>query len=43
MTEQSQVAPPTLAAGPVVHRSPRAILTILSLAGFMGALDLSSS
>lgn len=40
MTEQSQVAAPTLAAGHVVQRSPRAILTILSLAGFMGALDL---
>ena len=40
MTEQSQVAAPIQAAAPVVQRSPRAILTILSLAGFMGALDL---
>ncbi|HTU71912.1 MAG TPA: MFS transporter [Trebonia sp.] len=40
MTEQSQVAAPAGAAEPAVQRSPRLILMILSLAGFMGALDL---
>jgi EmrB/QacA subfamily drug resistance transporter len=40
MTEQSQVMAPTGAATRTVHHSPRLILAILSLAGFMGALDL---
>ncbi|HEX6454631.1 MAG TPA: MFS transporter [Trebonia sp.] len=40
MTEQSQVAAPAGAATRAVQNSPRLILTILSLAGFMGALDL---
>jgi len=40
MPEQSQVAAPARAAERPVQHSPRLILTILSLAGFMGALDL---